>query len=230
MNREVELIILAMDEEFIHLRKRLGDQVRTETFNGEKLYLFERGKKQYVAIRGRVGKVATAFHIGKLSEIYAIRRIFNLGTSGGYSKKLSIGDVVIADRVIYHDVDACEFGYAKGQVPGFPCEYFCEQHKAIVSDQRDYNIFRGRVASGDSFITDKNRTRFPLDEMDPLCVEMEAGAVAQCAYLMNIPFVVIRSISDLVYKISNAEDSEFNLDIASEHCIDVLFMMIDDHR
>lgn len=226
MNREVELIILAMDEEFSHLKKRLGDQVRTETLNGETIYFFERGETQYVALRGRVGKVATAFHIGKLSEIYTIRRIFNLGTSGGYSKELSIGDVVVADGIIYHDVDACGFGYAKGQVPGFPCEYFCEQCK-LPSDTKDYKILRGRVASGDSFITNKNRTRFPLDEMNPLCVEMEAGAVAQCAYLLNIPFVVIRSISDIIYESSNAEDSESNLDLASEHCIDVLLMLID---
>ena len=228
MNNKVSLIIIAMDEEFKYLLQFLNGNYIEEKFNDEILYSFIRNNKKYVAIRGRVGKVSTSFYLGQLSSKYNIERIFNLGTSGGYSDDVKVGDVIIASEVIYHDVDATGFGYKLGQVPGFPISYICDEEflKNKNINSSTYTIHRGLIASGDSFITKNNLSKFAIEDYNPLCVEMEAGAVGQCSYLMKIPFIIIRSISDKVKNNNNVEDSEFNLDIASSHCVDVLFKMI----
>lgn len=228
MNNKVSLIIIAMDEEFSHLLKSLNNDYTEEKFNDETIYSFYRNNKKYIALRGRVGKVSTSFYLGQLSSKFEIERIFNLGTSGGYSNDVNIGDVIIAREVLYHDVDATGFGYKIGQVPGFPLRYICDNsfldNKVIVS--YGYKVHRGLIASGDSFITKNNLNKFAIEEYNPLCVEMEAGAVGQCSYLMNIPFIIIRSISDKVKNNNNVDDSEINLDIASSHCVEVLFNLI----
>lgn len=228
MNNKVSLIIIAMDEEFSHLLKSLNKNYKEEKFNNETIYSFTRNNKKFIALRGRVGKVSTSFYLGQLSSKFDIERIFNLGTSGGYSEEVNVGDVIIASEVLYHDVDATGFGYKLGQVPGFPLRYICDN--SFISDKeflsQEYKVHKGLIASGDSFITKNNISKFAIEEYNPLCVEMEAGAVGQCAFLMNIPFIIIRSISDKVKNNNNVEDSEINLDIASSHCVEVLFKLI----
>lgn len=223
--KEIELIIIAMDEELSSLINKLT-KYNIKEIDNEKIYLFNKNNKNYIVIKGKIGKVATAFHIGKLSSIYKINRIYNIGTSGAYSNSLNIGDVVIATEVAYFDVDVTGFGYKMGQVPQCPETFKCEQINKLNTSNKNYNIHYGLVASSDSFITKMNREEFPLDKLQPLCVEMEAGAVGQCAHLLNIPFIVIRSISDQIYQENNAGSFDENITFASNNCVDVLLSTI----
>lgn len=227
--QKISIIIIAMDEEFKYFLSGLDVDYSIINIEGEKTYYFNKNDNDYLALRGRVGKVSTAFYLGKLSETYDIKRIFNIGTSGGVDRRLKIGDIVIANKVIYHDVDATAFNYELGQVPGFPLAYECDMeylnNKAIYHD-KTFKVHSGVIASGDSFITRKNVKSVSIKRIAPMCVEMESASVGQSAYLMKVPFIVIRSISDLVFKKHNADDSVNNLDLACMNNVKVLLSIL----
>jgi len=229
MNKEVNIIIIAMQEEFsafINLLDVTYSQVEIE---GEKGIYFTKNNENYLALRGKVGKVSTAFFLGCLSINYQIKRIFNIGTSGAYNKELNIGDIIIATKVIYHDVDVTKFNYEIGQVPGFPKEYECDLSyvkKRMVNRPDDFKIVYGLISSGDSFITKDNINRFYISDLNPLAIEMESTAVGQCAYILKIPFIVIRSISDCIYASDKNNYSDDNILIASKNCAKVLMSLL----
>lgn len=227
MTESINLIVVAMEEELAALLKGIGPY-RTERCGEDIGYVFQRSGEDYVIVRGRIGKVSTAFHIGRLAALFRIRRIFNLGTSGSVSEGLKIGDVVLATSVCYHDVDVTGFGYPPGQVPGFPAAYACDRtylEKPIPENQR-FRVHRGEIASGDSFVMKKNCDRFFLKERRPLCVEMEAGAIGQCAHLLGIPFTVIRSVSDYALKEGNETESTGNIAECCANCAQVLLAIL----
>lgn len=227
MIKEVNLIIIAMDEEFEALLNNIKDY-QVEDFFDNKIYSFKFNKEYFIALRGKIGKVSTAFYIGQLSMKFNIKKIYNLGTSGAYQKSLNIGDVVIASRVGYFDVDVTGFSYPMGQVPH--CPRFFESESVNITNLNfdGFKVHQGLIGSSDSFITIKNVDLFPLKELNPLCVEMEAGAVSQCAYLLKIPFIIIRSISDKIYEKDNSLDFDNNLKRASNNCVSVLLKLIND--
>ena len=117
MLKEYELIIIAMDEEMASLIKRIEGLYQLVKKDNQDYYFFSLNNRDFILTKGKIGKVATAFYIGKITSEYKIKKIYNLGTSGAYDSSLNIGDVVIADRVEYFDVDVTGFGYAFGQVP-----------------------------------------------------------------------------------------------------------------
>lgn len=226
---KISLIIIAMQEEFDYFLSGLDVNYIVIDLGFGKGYFFKKGDTQYLAMMGKIGKVSTAFYLGKIASQYKIDRIFNIGTSGGYHPSLRVGDIVIATEVVYHDVDATGFNYALGQVPGFPKSYACDldylKNKPLPYSTK-YKVYFGKVLSGDSFITKKNISHFNIENTDGYCVEMEAGSVGQCAYLMNVPFVVIRSISDIITADHNSKDSVFNLDTACKNNVQVLLSLI----
>ena len=228
MLKEVELIIIAMDEEMESLLDRLNGKLNKVSEDNQEYYSFEINNRNFILTRGKIGKVATAFYIGKLSNKFNIKRIYNLGTSGAYQNHLKIGDVVIASKVEYFDVDVTGFGYEYGHMPQCPKSFVCEEVKCSLDELSNstYKVHTGLIGSSDSFITQENREVFPLSKINPMCVEMESGAVGQCAYLLNIPFIVIRSISDKVYHDENYKVFDNNLKLASDNCVDVLLKLI----
>lgn len=228
MNREeINLIIIAMDEELACLLDALDTYQEVKVIN-QKGFLFNRRGEKYLATLGKIGKVNTAFYLGQLAQVYNIKKIFNIGTSGGVSKSLNINDVVIAERVRYIDVDVTGFGYELGQVPHLPVEYLCDLSSINREEIKtnNYQIHYGLIVSSDSFITKNNYNNFPIDIYHPLSTEMESGAVMQCAEQLKIPALVIRSISDLVFREENEKDFDNNIKTACHNCVEVLLKII----
>ena len=229
--KKISLIIVAMDEELNAFLSGLDFPYSKIDILNEKGYYFEKYNKEYIVIKGKIGKSSTSLYLGRLSMIYDIERIFNLGTSGGVSNALKVGDVVVASEVLYHDVDVEAFGYPYGQVPGFPFTYPCDPsylNKELIFD--DFKVYQGRISSGDSFITKKNIDNYPIKKFNSLAVEMEAAAVGQSAYQLNVPFVVIRSISDITTADENEKESTFNIEACSDHCAKVLLKLLEYNK
>ena len=223
----INLVIVAMDEELSAFLGGLDVPYNEETLFNDKIYVFYKNNVKFVTVKGKIGKSSTSFYLGVLSIVYEIVQIFNLGTAGGVKNTLKVGDVVIANEVLYHDVDVVAFGYPLGQVPGFPLTYKCDErflnHNLSFDD---FNVHQGRISSGDSFITKKNIDNYPIKDIGSFAVEMEASAVGQCAYQLNVPFVVIRSISDITTADENEKESTFNIEACSDHCAKVLLKLI----
>ena len=117
-------------------------------------------------------------------------------------------DTVVSTDAMYHDFDATEFGYKRNEVPGMDTISFPADEKLIELAVRTYEdglkngklhkkIVKGRVATGDIFVNSSIKKSSIKGICNPVCVEMEGAAIAQACYLNKVPYVILRSISDL---------------------------------
>ena len=189
-------IIAAMDEELKILTQNLESMTKS-SHHGVIFYAGTIGRHDVVLVKSGIGKVMSAIAVTLLVEIFDVDGIINSGSAGGVGDGLAVGDVVIADRLAYHDVDVTAFGYAFGQMAGQELYYHSSKYFVSELKKADKTAKTGLVTSSDSFIASKSRqleikTHFP----DVLAVEMEGASIAQAATALNKPFVVVRSISD----------------------------------
>ena len=156
--------------------------------NGKKVVLMESG----------IGKVNAAIGAVELIHHYDLGILINTGVAGGIDDCLNVMDVVVGQRVAYHDVD-CGPEAEPGQVQGLP-RYFEGNEvllDAAMNISTDVNLHSGLICSGDQFITNKEQLK-EIKNCYPegLAVDMESGALAQVCYLYNVPFLSFRIISD----------------------------------
>lgn len=202
-------IICAMEEELRTLVENL-DQASKITRHGYVFHTGSIGRHEVVLVQSGIGKVMSAMAVTLLVEVFSVDGIINTGSAGAVNHELKIGDVVVADRLAYHDVDVTAFGYAFGQMAQQPL-YF-ESSKYFVSELKKAieNPVVGLITSSDSFISSDSRIaeikkHFP----DVLAVEMEGASIAQAATALKKPFVIIRAMSDTASHDANVKFDEF---------------------
>ncbi len=156
-----------------------------------------------VIVRSGVGKVNAALCAQILIDVFQVTHIINTGVAGSLNTNLDIGDILVSEEAIYHDMDVRVFGYAIGQVPsidvvGFPAnqDMIRIAMETCAEVNPDINAVSGRVATGDQFISSKEVKDAIIANVKGDCAEMEGAAIAHAAYLSQIPFVIIRAISD----------------------------------
>ena len=179
-------------------------------------------------VRTGIGSVNAAAATGAVLAIETPRVIISAGTAGGLSR-VKVGDVVVGTSYRFTDVDATAFDYAPGQVPGMPERYETDPSwdaaAAGVAAPADGAVHRGEMVSGDAFVTantvDDVRRRFPR----ALSADMETTALAQVAYLMGVPFVAVRGISDLCGP-AGAEDFRDHVDDAGDRAAQVVLSLL----
>lgn len=156
-----------------------------------------------VIVKCGIGKVNAGMCVQVLADLFDVTHIINTGVAGSLNADLDIGDILISTDAIYHDMDVTIFGYAKGQVPGTSKASFKADERMIslaVESCKEVNpditCRSGRVVSGDQFISSKEVKERLITDFGGFCTEMEGAAIAHAATLNNLPFVVIRAISD----------------------------------
>lgn len=156
-----------------------------------------------VVVRSGIGKVNAALCVQILADIFQVTHVINTGVAGSLNASLDIGDILVSADALHHDVDATIFGYQPGEVPQLGIREFAadpEMIRAAVDACREVNpeiqVQTGRVVSGDQFISDKQVKERLISAFAGDCAEMEGAAIAHSAYLNEIPFVIIRAISD----------------------------------
>ena len=161
------------------------------------------GGTEVVVVKSGIAKVNAGICVQILSDVFNVTHILNTGVAGSLNAKINIGDIVLSTDACYHDVDATVFGYKKGEIPqlgvlSFPADKdMIEKAKAAIkSAAPDLGVFEGRICSGDQFISSPEIKEGIIKDFGGTCVEMEGAAIAQACYLNNIPFVIIRAISD----------------------------------
>jgi MTA/SAH nucleosidase len=155
---------------------------------------------EVVLLLSGIGKVSASVATTLLIERYNPSLIINTGTAGGLGDT-SVHDIILANDVRHHDVDVTAFGYEIGQQAQMPPAFIANtqwtERLKQVAERYSHTLHHGQVVSGDSFISSPTRLQeiantFPKAK----AVEMEAAAIAQTCYLLNIPFVMLRAISD----------------------------------
>lgn len=173
-----------------------------------------------VIVRSGIGKVNAALCAQILIETFQVKRIVFIGVAGAILPQLKIGDLVISSDSMYHDVDVTAFGYPRGQLPRFNVHSFPADPELISFAKKsaatieDCNVFVGRVLTGDRFISAVKAAEFLAVELGGICTEMEGAGVGQACYLYNIPYVLIRSISDRADGVAPRDYSQFYLKAA----------------
>lgn len=194
-------ILCAMEEEIISLRSHLENRTDKE-IGGVSFYTGQINSHEVVLVRSGIGKVQAGMTTALLIAEFGVTAVINSGSAGGIGKGLKIGDVVLATKVAYHDVDATAFGYEIGQLPQQPVNFMSDVdlNEAIkeAAQENELSIKPGLIVTGDQFIASQVQTDAILKNFpDALCSEMESAAVGQAAYQFGVPFTIIRAMSDV---------------------------------
>lgn len=233
-------IIVAMEEEKNAVQELMEDFELEESYELD----FYKGKiqgKKCILVQSGVGKVNAARTAQILIDKYKVNRVINVGAAASINPMLKIGDILIGKYVVQHDFDITAFGHSKGYITGVGNNVRCDSDFLYKIEEklkkekdfkkkdniRDYDIRTGIVATGDVFCSeidmrDEIRGTFNADAVD-----MECGAIGQVCYLDNIPFIVIRGISDTPDG-ENAETFDKNLELASKRCTILLNEVLRD--
>lgn len=181
-----------------------------------------------------IGKVNAAVGTTLLLDKFKPDYLINTGVAGGLPDEINIGDIVISSEVRHHDADATAFEYEVGQIPKMPVSYVAnEQLLNLASKARpccdDVCIHQGPILSGDSFVHTKEQISRIVDRFtDVMAVEMEGAAIAQTGFLFNVPFILIRSISDKVHQESSTAVYEKCMEKAAANSISMLISMLEN--
>lgn len=223
-------IIGAMEEEVALLRENISNPV-TETIAGCEYTSGTMKDKEVILLRSGIGKVNAAMSTAVLLQHFKPDCIINTGSAGGFDPSLNVGDVVISTEVRHHDVDVTAFGYEYGQVPQLPAAFTADEklkQTAIdsVRELGDVQVVSGLIATGDSFMNDPERVEAIRDKFTGLqAVEMEAAAIAQVAHQFGVPFVIIRSLSDIAGKESDVSFDQY-LEKAALHSAKMVMSIV----
>ena len=151
-----------------------------------------------------VGKVNAAMCVQALCDCFGVTHIVNTGVAGSLCADLDIGDFVIGESAMYHDFD-CHIlnpAYVVGQVPGLSVRAFPADTQLVkFAFDAAETVYAGHakiggVASGDQFVSEKQKKQQIIEDTQALCTEMEGAAIAHTAWRNGVPFVIIRAISD----------------------------------
>lgn len=233
MNKNKYIVIFfAMKKEYESFVNLIDNYKKIEINGVSNSIKFNNGEKDFIALTSNtIGKTSSAFLIGKLSELINIELIINVGVAGSLSIDVKDLDIVIARKVAYYDVDLTAFGNQYGQMDNCPLWFEANKNliskaNKIINENKLTNVKFGNIISGDKFITKDNLNKNLLKEFDyPQLCDMESATVAHCAYILNIPFFIIRSVSDTTSQEKNEESYNKKVLEASKNASLILIKM-----
>lgn len=214
MSVQTIAVVGAMEQEIELLRESMAN-VKHVSFGKFSAYEGELAGKRMVLVLSGIGKVNAAVSTSWVIHQFAPDCVINTGSAGGLGKGLKVGDVVIGETVAHHDVDVTAFGYVWGQIPQLPA-VFASDKNLIRQAEKAVQVFEGAsvtqglIVSGDRFVHSNEgvaeiRSHFP----DVKAVEMEAAAIAQACHQLEVPFVIIRAVSDSADEKADISFEEF---------------------
>ena len=236
----------AMHEEINSILHLMTD-IEEVSFGRRTYYTGTINNIKTVLVFSRWGKVAAATTVTSLITRFNITDLIFIGVAGAIHTELKIGDVVIADRLIQHDMDARPL-MPRHEIPLLGVTYFeadsdyisiakksvemiigdhihsfIEEHEIERFLLHKTQVFQGTIASGDKFFADQaDKDQLHAAIPDILCVEMEGAAVAQVCYEYEIPFVVLRIISDESNEHSSIDFPDFIKNVSSKYAYEIV--------
>ena len=224
-------IIGAMDEE-VALLKQSIKHLKETSLAGTRFYEGQLEEMDVVLLQSGIGKVNAAMGTTLLIDRYKPDYVINTGSAGGFDQNLEVGDVVISTEIRHHDVDVTAFDYEYGQVPQMPAAFIPDPYLVEIAETAaktgfgSGHVAKGLIATGDSFLSDPDRVSFIKEKFPSLKAgEMEAAAIAQVCHQFGVPFVIIRSLSDIAGKDANISFDQF-LDKAAKNSAEFIISMV----
>lgn len=221
-------IICAMDLEVEGVIALMKETEKTSV-DGIDFYKGVFGNSEIVAAQCGVGKVNAAICTRMMIDLYRVDAVINSGVAGALSTQVSVGDVVIATSAVQHDYDTTALGEPRGMITcagenviNFPAdEALSDKLFAAAQNLENTKVFKGVVATGDEFVHEAQRRLAIGEEFSALACEMEGGAIAHVCHRANVPWSILRSISDDLTNNTSMSFDEFKF-MAAKKTVEVL--------
>lgn len=192
-------IMGAMEEEIEPLLAHFKN-VNVVEFANNKYYEVNYNGLDIVIAYSKIGKVFASLTATTMIEKFGCDTLLFSGVAGAINPELKIGDLIIADKLCQHDLDITAFGHPNGFVPGG--SVFVETSDKLrdiakeVAKENDLKVIEGTIATGDQFVHSVERKDFIESTFKADALEMEGASVAVICDALNVPFFVLRAISD----------------------------------
>ncbi len=203
-------IMGAMEEEIEPLLSYFGE-VKVTEFAKNKYYEVSMDGLDIVIAYSKIGKVFSSLTATTMIEKFGCDTLLFSGVAGGINPKLKIGDLIVANRLAQHDLDITAFGHPHGYVPGG--SVFVQTDDKLrniaveVAKEKNIPIMEGIIATGDQFVANEDTKEFVAKTFEADALEMEGCSVAVVCDALEVPFLVLRAISDTADM-----DAGFNFD------------------
>lgn len=226
-------IICAMEAELNGILEKI-ENPQHESISGVDFVKGYIGGKEIAAAKCGIGKVFAALCAEAMILSYKPDCIINSGVAGGVDRTLDIGDIAVAENVVQYDMDTTALGDPKGLISGLdiikiPCAPALTDKLLKAADECGFKSKKGTLATGDKFCA---KGSAELDEMriefNPLTTDMEGAAIGHVCFVNQVPFTVIRALSD---KADEEADSDYreNLRRSSEHSYKTVLKFLENN-
>ncbi|MFY9073996.1 5'-methylthioadenosine/adenosylhomocysteine nucleosidase [Malaciobacter mytili] len=205
-------IMGAMQEEIEPLLENF-ENIKVTEYAKNKYYEVSLDGLDIVIAHSKIGKVFASLTATTMIEKFGCDTLLFSGVAGAVNSELKIGDLIIADKLCQHDLDITAFGHPHGYVPGG--DVFVETSKELrevakeVASENSLKVIEGTIATGDQFVHSTQRKDFILNTFKADALEMEGASVAVVCDSLNIPFFILRAISDSADMEANFDFDEF---------------------
>lgn len=208
-------IIGAMTSEIEKIKSTM-ELKETKTIAKSEYYVGTYEQNEIILTCCGIGKVNSSSKTQIMIDTFKPDYIINSGIAGSLSKQLKILDTVVVNECVYHDMDK---NILKNNYP-FASEFFADNKLVKLAsetcEELNTSFKIGKIITGDQFISDTQIKNKLIEVHSPLCVDMESTAIAHVCSLNDIPFVILRSISD-----EADDDGEMNFDIFEKKAADI---------
>lgn len=233
-------IVSALHEELAAVLNLMPDE-QQQRVGGRTYWRGHLYGQEVVAVLSGIGKVAAATTATALIERFGVQRIVFTGVAGGLAPGVRVGDVVVAQQFLQHDMDASPI-FPRHEVPGYGRSTFeadadltaqlaqaCEQVLREMPVRLGSDVLQsfamdaprchqGLLVSGDRFVSTTAESRALCDELPrALAVEMEGAAFAQVCHDYGVPLAVVRTISDRADDAAHVDFPRFLREVASRY-------------
>lgn len=223
-------IMGAMMEEITPLLEYFN-HYNTVEFAKNKYYLTSYKGLDIVIAYSKIGKVNASLTAATMIERFGAQKLLFSGVAGAVNPSLKIGDLIVATKLAQHDLDITVFGHPHGYVPeGSVYVKTDSQLLALakkVAEQKELHVQEGIIATGDQFICDVAKKEWIEKTFDADALEMEGASVAVVCDALEVPFFVLRAISDAADMDAGFSFDEF-LNSSAKISAEFIIAMLDE--
>jgi len=222
-------IMGAMPEEIAPILEKLESYKTTEYANNKYYEATYKGVELVIAY-SKIGKVFSTLTATTMIQHFGCDKLLFSGVAGAISPSLKVGDLIIATKLSQHDLDITAFGHPFGFVP--EGNVFVEADKNLitlgkeVASEMGKTVQEGIIATGDQFVANEERKNWIGTTFNADALEMEGGSVAVVCDALNIPFFILRAISDAADMDASFSFDEF-LETSAVESAEFVMKMVD---
>lgn len=222
-------IMGAMPEEIAPILEKLGEYKTTEYAKNTYYESSYKGVDLVIAY-SKIGKVFSTLTATTMIQHFGAEKLLFSGVAGAISPSLKVGDLIVANKLSQHDLDITAFGHPFGYVP--EGAVYIESDKDMIAMSKEValemgkSIQEGTIATGDQFVANEERKNWIGSTFNADALEMEGGSVAVVCDALNIPFFILRAISDAADMDASFSFDEF-LETSAIESAEFVMKMVD---